>query len=154
MRTVQTVLDFFLETPQAYFCDRCGECHRAGECHLITREARPRARGFGGGLRPPSSSLVLIIPDIPVFRPGRRTLSRPRRAHRLREDPFTFLLFFSFFLWILLFLFSPGFLGNVPSFGSLGAVFSSLGLDLDLPLISPANADPAAVPRRRVRSDG
>jgi hypothetical protein len=32
MRTVQTVLDFFFETPQAYFCDRCGECHRAGEC--------------------------------------------------------------------------------------------------------------------------
>jgi hypothetical protein len=28
------------------------------------------------------------------------------------------------------------------------------GLDLDLPLISPADADPAAVPPRRVRSDG
>ena len=35
MRTVQTVLDFFLETPQAYFCDRCGECHRAGECKSV-----------------------------------------------------------------------------------------------------------------------
>ena len=35
MRTVQTVLDFFLETPQAYFCDRCGECHRAGECKAV-----------------------------------------------------------------------------------------------------------------------
>ena len=32
MRTVQTVLDFFFETPQAYFCNKCGECHRAGEC--------------------------------------------------------------------------------------------------------------------------
>jgi hypothetical protein len=32
MRTIQSILDFFLETPQAYFCDRCGECHRAGEC--------------------------------------------------------------------------------------------------------------------------
>jgi hypothetical protein len=30
--TIQSILDFFLETPQAYFCDRCGECHRAGEC--------------------------------------------------------------------------------------------------------------------------
>jgi hypothetical protein len=35
MRTVQTVLDFFSETPQAYFCDRCGECHRAGECKAV-----------------------------------------------------------------------------------------------------------------------
>ena len=35
MRTVQSILDFFLETPQAYFCDRCGECHRAGECKAV-----------------------------------------------------------------------------------------------------------------------
>jgi hypothetical protein len=35
MRTIQTVLDFFFETPQAYFCDRCGECHRAGECKSV-----------------------------------------------------------------------------------------------------------------------
>ena len=35
MRTVQTVLDFFLETPQAYFCNKCGECHRAGECKSV-----------------------------------------------------------------------------------------------------------------------
>jgi hypothetical protein len=39
MRTVQTVLDFFLETPQAYFCDRCGECHRAGECKAEEKTA-------------------------------------------------------------------------------------------------------------------
>jgi hypothetical protein len=44
MRTVQTVLDFFLETPQAYFCDRCGECHRAGECKAVeTAEREPKA---------------------------------------------------------------------------------------------------------------
>jgi hypothetical protein len=39
MRTVQTVLDFFFETPQAYFCDRCGECHRAGECKAEEKTA-------------------------------------------------------------------------------------------------------------------
>jgi hypothetical protein len=39
MRTVQTVLDFFFETPQAYFCDRCGECHRAGECKAVEKRA-------------------------------------------------------------------------------------------------------------------
>jgi hypothetical protein len=44
MRTVQTVLDFFLETPQAYFCDRCGECHRAGECKSVeTTQVEPKA---------------------------------------------------------------------------------------------------------------
>jgi hypothetical protein len=45
MRTVQTVLDFFLETPQAYFCDRCGECHRAGECKAVekTAQVEPKA---------------------------------------------------------------------------------------------------------------
>jgi hypothetical protein len=35
MRTIQSILDFFFETPQAYFCDRCGECHRAGECKSV-----------------------------------------------------------------------------------------------------------------------
>jgi len=39
MRTVQSILDFFLETPQAYFCDRCGECHRAGECKAEEKTA-------------------------------------------------------------------------------------------------------------------
>jgi hypothetical protein len=39
MRTVQTVLDFFFETPQAYFCDRCGECHRAVECKAVEKTA-------------------------------------------------------------------------------------------------------------------
>jgi hypothetical protein len=44
MRTVQTVLDFFFETPQAYFCDRCGECHRAGECKSVeTAQREPKA---------------------------------------------------------------------------------------------------------------
>jgi hypothetical protein len=44
MRTVQTVLDFFFETPQAYFCDRCGECHRAGECKAVeTAQREPKA---------------------------------------------------------------------------------------------------------------
>ena len=40
MRTVQSILDFFLETPQAYFCDRCGECHRAGECKAEEKTAQ------------------------------------------------------------------------------------------------------------------
>jgi hypothetical protein len=48
MRTVQTVLDFFLETPQAYFCNRCGECHRAGECKSVeTAQRAPRRRRKG-----------------------------------------------------------------------------------------------------------
>jgi succinate dehydrogenase/fumarate reductase-like Fe-S protein len=29
---VQTTLEFFHETPQAYFCQRCGQCHKVGEC--------------------------------------------------------------------------------------------------------------------------
>jgi hypothetical protein len=49
MRTVQTVLDFFLETPQAYFCDRCGECHRAGECKSVEEptQVEPKAEEKG-----------------------------------------------------------------------------------------------------------
>jgi len=48
MRTVQTVLDFFFETPQAYFCDRCGECHRAGECKSVeTAQVEPKAEEKG-----------------------------------------------------------------------------------------------------------
>jgi hypothetical protein len=44
MRTVQSILDFFFETPQAYFCDRCGECHRAGECKSVeTTQREPKA---------------------------------------------------------------------------------------------------------------
>jgi len=48
MRTVQSILDFFLETPQAYFCDRCGECHRAGECKAEeTAQREPKAEEKG-----------------------------------------------------------------------------------------------------------
>jgi hypothetical protein len=44
MRTIQSILDFFFETPQAYFCDRCGECHRAGECKAVeTAQVEPKA---------------------------------------------------------------------------------------------------------------
>jgi hypothetical protein len=44
MRTIQSILDFFFETPQAYFCDRCGECHRAGECKSVeTAQVEPKA---------------------------------------------------------------------------------------------------------------
>jgi hypothetical protein len=44
MRTIQSILDFFLETPQAYFCDRCGECHRAVECKAVeTAQVEPKA---------------------------------------------------------------------------------------------------------------
>jgi hypothetical protein len=48
MRTVQSILDFFLETPQAYFCDRCGECHRAVECKAVeTAQVEPKAEEKG-----------------------------------------------------------------------------------------------------------
>jgi hypothetical protein len=48
MRTIQSILDFFFETPQAYFCDRCGECHRAGECKAVeTAQVEPKAEEKG-----------------------------------------------------------------------------------------------------------
>jgi hypothetical protein len=154
MRTVQTVLDFFLETPQAYFCDRCGECHRAGECK--EEKTAPREPKEGTLPRKPgekrksrihkkkekkrrkvkgsSRSLWARRGRDRVRRPGLKTGISGMMRTRLDE----------------------GGLSPPPSPRALGRASRVMrwGLDLDLPLISPADADPAAVPRRRVRSDG
>jgi hypothetical protein len=151
MRTVQTVLDFFLETPQAYFCDRCGECHRAGECK--EEKTAPREPKEGTLPRKPgekrksrihkkkekkrkgsSRSLWARRGRDRVRRPGLKTGISGMMRTRLDE----------------------GGLSPPPNPRALGRASRVMrwGLDLDLPLISPADADPAAVPRRRVRSDG
>ena len=117
MRTVQTVLDFFFETPQAYFCDRCGECHRAGECKAeekradeFKEEAAPRKPGEKRKSRihkkkkkkrGSSRSLRARRDRDRVRRPGLKTgisgmmrtrldeegLSPPHRTHELWAEP-------------------------------------------------------------------
>jgi hypothetical protein len=154
MRTVQTVLDFFLETPQAYFCDRCGECHRAGEC----KEEKTAPREPKEGTLP--------------RKPGEK---RKSRIHKKKEKKRRKLKGSSRSLWarrgrdrvrrpglktgisgMMRTRLDEGGLSPPPSPRALGRASRVMrwGLDLDLPLISPADADPAAVPRRRVRSDG
>jgi len=44
-RAVQTTLDFYTETPQAYFYNKCGECHKAGECE---KEKEPEEASSDG----------------------------------------------------------------------------------------------------------
>jgi hypothetical protein len=161
MRAVQAVLDFFFETPQAYFCDRCGECHRAGECKAVEEptqrepkaeekradefkeEATPgkpkekrkrRIRKERRRVKGSSRSLWARRGRDRVRRPGLKTGISGMMRTRLDE----------------------GGLSPPPSPRALGRASRVMrwGLDLDLPLISPADADPAAVPRRRVRSDG
>jgi hypothetical protein len=154
MRTVQSILDFFLETPQAYFCDRCGECHRAGECK--EEKTAPREPKEGTLPRKPgekrksrihkkkekkrrkvkgsSRSLWARRGRDRVRQPGLKTGISGMMRTRLDEEG----------------------LSPPPNPRALGRASRVMrwGLDLDLPLISPADADPAAVPRRRVRSDG
>ena len=76
MRTVQTVLDFFLETPQAYFCNRCGECHRAGECKAVekTAEREPKAEEKTAPREPKEGTI-----------PRKPREERKRRIHKRKE---------------------------------------------------------------------
>jgi hypothetical protein len=139
MRTVQTVLDFFLETPQAYFCDMCGECHRAGECKeekTAPREPKEeeaprkprekRKRGIQKKRRKGSSrSLRARRGRDRVRRPGLKTGISGMMRTRLDE----------------------GGLSSPPNPQAPRASWvMRWGLDLDLPLISPANADPCGSP--------
>jgi|GEM_PF-6588737 len=80
MRAVQTVLDFFLETPQAYFCDRCGECHRAGECKA--EKTAPREPKEGTIPRKPGEKRKSRIQK---KKEKKRGSSRSLRARRGRD---------------------------------------------------------------------
>jgi hypothetical protein len=146
MRTVQTVLNFFLETPQAYFCDRCGEYHRAGECK--EEKTAPREPKEGTLPRKPgekrrsrihkkkekksrkvkgsSRSLWARRGRDRVRRPGLKTGISGMMRTRLDE----------------------GGLSPPPNPRALGRASRVMrwGLDLDLPLISPADADPCGSP--------
>jgi hypothetical protein len=165
MRTVQSILDFFFETPQAYFCDRCGECHRAGECKTVEEptqrdpkaeekradefkeEAAPREPKEGTIPRKPreerkrrihkkkekkrrkvkgsSRSLRARRGRDGVRRPGLKTGISGMMRTRLDE----------------------GGLSPPPNpRGPRSPWVMRWGLDLDLPLISPANADPCGSP--------
>jgi len=81
MRTVQTVLDFFFETPQAYFCNRCGECHRAGECKSVEKTA-PREPKEGTIPRKPGEKRKSRIHK---KKEKKRGSSRSLRARRGRD---------------------------------------------------------------------
>ena len=151
MRAVQTVLDFFFETPQAYFCDRCGECHRAGECK--EEKTAPREPKEGTLPRKPREKRKSRI-----HRKKRRKVkgsSRSLRARRGRDGVRRPGLKTGISGMMRARL-DEGGLSPPPNPRALGRASRVMrwGLDLDLPLISPADADPAAVPRRRVRSDG
>jgi hypothetical protein len=84
MRTVQSILDFFFETPQTYFCDRCGECHRAGECKSVeTTQREPKAEEKTA-LREPKEG---TLPRKPKEKKRRKVKgsSRSLRARRGRD---------------------------------------------------------------------
>jgi hypothetical protein len=165
MRTVQTVLDFFFETPQAYFCDRCGECHRAGECKSVEEptQREPKAEEKTAPREPKEGTL----PRKPGEKRKRRIhkrkekkrrkvkgSSRSLRARRGRDRVRRPGLKTGISGMMRTRLYEGG-LDLPHRTHRLGASWvMRWGLDLDLPLISPANADPAAVPRRRVRSGG
>jgi hypothetical protein len=83
MRTVQSILDFFLETPQAYFCDRCGECHRAGECKAEEKTA-PREPKEGTLPRKPREKRKSRIQK-KKEKKRRKGSSRSLRARRGRD---------------------------------------------------------------------
>jgi hypothetical protein len=115
MRTVQSILDFFFETPQAYFCDRCGECHRAGECKeektalrepkegTLPRKPRGKRKReiHKRKVKGSSRSLRARRGRDRVRRPGLKTgisgmmrtrlneegLNPPHRTHRLGSEP-------------------------------------------------------------------
>jgi hypothetical protein len=81
MRTIQSILDFFFETPQAYFCDRCGECHRAGECKAEEKTA-PREPKEGTLPRKPGEKRKRRIHK---KKEKKRGSSRNLRARRGRD---------------------------------------------------------------------
>jgi hypothetical protein len=160
MRTVQTVLDFFLETPQAYFCDRCGECHRAGECKSVeTTQREPKAeekradesKEEAAPRKPKEKRKRRVHKKKEKNRKGSSRSLRARRGRdRVRRPGLK-----TGISGMMRTRLDEGGLSPPPNPQAPRASWvMRWGLDLDLPLISPANADPAAVPPRRVRSDG
>jgi hypothetical protein len=160
MRTVQSILDFFFETPQAYFCDRCGECHRAGECKSVeTTQREPKAEE-----KRADESKEEAAPRKPKEKRKRRVhnrkekkrkgSSRSLRARRGRDRVRRPGLKTGISGMMRTRLDEGGLSPPPNPRGPRSPWVMRWGLDLDLPLISPADADPAAVPRRRVRSDG
>jgi hypothetical protein len=162
MRTVQTVLDFFLETPQAYFCDRCGECHRAGECKAVEtaqkelKAEEKRADEFKEEAAPrkPKEKRKRRIQKKEKKRRKVKGSSRSLRARRGRDRVRRPGLKTGISGMMRTRLYEGGLSPPPNPQAPRASWVMRWGLDLDLPLISPANADPAAVPLRRVRSDG
>jgi hypothetical protein len=165
MRTVQTVLDFFFETPQAYFCDRCGECHRAGECKSVEeptqrdpkaeeKTAQREPKEEEAPRKPREKRKSRIHKKKEKKRRKVKGSSRSLRARRGRDRVRRPGLKTGISGMMRTRLYEGG-LDLPHRTHRLGASWvMRWGLDLDLPLISPANADPAAVPLRRVRSGG
>jgi len=156
MRTVQSILDFFLETPQAYFCDRCGECHRAGECKAVEE---PTQREPKAEEKRADESKEEAAPR----KPGEK---RKSRIHKKKEKKRRKVKGSSRSLWarrgrdrvrrpglktgisgMMRTRLYEGGLSPPPNPQAPRASWvMRWGLDLDLPLISPANADPCGSP--------
>jgi hypothetical protein len=154
MRTVQTVLDFFLETPQAYFCDRCGECHRAGECKAVEEptQREPKAEEKGAdefkeeaAPRKPGEKRKRRVHKKKEKK--RKGSSRSLRARRGRDRVRRPGLKTGISGMMRTRLYEGGPRPPPPNSQACGASWvMRWGLDLDLPLISPANADPCGSP--------
>jgi hypothetical protein len=152
MRTIQSILDFFFETPQAYFCDRCGECHRAGECKAVeTAQVEPKAEE-----KRADESKEEAAPRKPKEKRKRRVhkrkekkrkgSSRNLRARRGRDRVRRPGLKTGISGMMRTRLYEGG-LDLPHRTHRLGASWvMRWGLDLDLPLISPADADPCGSP--------
>jgi hypothetical protein len=152
MRTVQSILDFFLETPQAYFCDRCGECHRAGECKAVeeTAQREPKAEEKTAPREPKEGTLPRkpgekrrIHKKEEKKREGSSRSLRTRRGRGGVRRP-GLKTGISGMMRTRLY---EGGLSPLPNPQACGASWvMRWGLDLDLPLISPADADPCGSP--------
>jgi hypothetical protein len=154
MRTVQTVLDFFLETPQAYFCDRCGECHRAGECKSVeeTAQREPKAEEKTAPREPKEGTLPRKPGEKRKRRihkkkeKNRKGSSRSLRARRGRDRVRRPGLKTGISGMMRTRLDEGGLSPPPNPRGPRSPWVMRWGLDLDLPLISPANADPCGSP--------
>jgi hypothetical protein len=167
MRTIQSILDFFLETPQAYFCDRCGECHRAGECKSVeeTTQKEPKAEEKTAPREPKEGEKRAdeFKEEATPRKPGEK---RKRRIHKKKEKKRRKVKGSSRSLrarrgrdrvrrpglktgisGMMRTRLDEGGLSPPPNpRGPRSPWVMRWGLDLDLPLISPANADPCGSP--------
>jgi hypothetical protein len=154
MRTVQTVLDFFFETPQAYFCDRCGECHRAGECKAVeTAQRDPKAEEKTAQREPKEEEAPRKPREKRKSRihkkkekKRRKGSSRSLRARRGRDRVRRPGLKTGISGMMRTRLYEGGPSPPPNPQAPRASWVMRWGLDLDLPLISPANADPCGSP--------